>query len=488
MAMSSIKHYAAAATVFLGVAIVCRLISYYVFYDYPRSMDEYAYHYQAQIFAQGKHYLSLEPWQQHLKELYMVVYDNKLFSKYAPGWSFILSTGFIAGDPALVNPLITGLTALFLFLTIAKLTSPKAAFLTSALLMSNIYFLGYGSSYFPHTLVLCLWSIGFYCMVSYAKQPANKWLLAIGIIIGLGWLVRPLDALCLLLTMCLGLLIHHKDTNALRIYKAMFDLNFIAKCFVIAVPATVGLLALFTYNWFLSDCFCVATYKVWDLEFRIMDAKATGFMHNLELITSKYYDGFKKFFLTLLSRHYIDVMGWPFFLLALYGIFLPARQFHVYSIASIVLLVMLYNFHQTIGWPQYGARYWYLSMVPITLFVGYACNTLLKRLGDIFTNLLLLLVVLLQLNNANDHLKKYGFKTSIMLKSYENVKAICPEKSIVFLERKHLKHIGKHDLLRNPLLNGVGPRVMTITRPTAEIIKEHLPDYKLCVVEKPDQF
>ena len=118
-------------------------ISLVVFHNFPFSMDEYNNDYQAEIFAQGKTHLEVPEALAPLKELYMVHQDEKLFSKYAPGYALLLAAGKSLGIPAgLVNPLLSVVTLLLVFLIAKELTSEKNAILVLALLAFNPYFLG----------------------------------------------------------------------------------------------------------------------------------------------------------------------------------------------------------------------------------------------------------------------------------------------------------------------------------------------------------
>ena len=73
-------------------------------------MDEYGYLYQAKIFSQGKLYVQASEIFRPFKEMYMVLQDNKLFSKYPPGFPLVLSIGALIDLTGLINPLLATIT------------------------------------------------------------------------------------------------------------------------------------------------------------------------------------------------------------------------------------------------------------------------------------------------------------------------------------------------------------------------------------------
>ncbi len=152
-----ISAHAGAIAIALASFVLMIAIAYGVFRAYPICMDEYGYVYQAEIFAEGRTHLDapapeLEP----LREMYVIWADGKVFSKYPPGFSLVLSVGVLVGAPAAVNPLIAAFALLLLYVVALRLVGKPYALVIELVVATNPFFLGYAASFFAHTMTLAL--------------------------------------------------------------------------------------------------------------------------------------------------------------------------------------------------------------------------------------------------------------------------------------------------------------------------------------------
>jgi hypothetical protein len=472
--MTAARAYAlllAAVALALGLLAY---ISYVVFQAYPLSQDEYSNIYQAYIFSQGRAWLDIDMRFEPLIEQYMILYKDRLFSKYPPGAAVMLVPGVMLGIPWIINPLISTANVLVLLATLRQLVSPAAAFTAIFLLITNSYFLGYGASYFPQPLSLLMCSIGFWSMLHYMRAPTLRNLALPGIIISLYVFVRPLDAFCLLLASGIALL--HRPL--IEQWKKLLVLGILAAC---------GIFLMFLMNYWLSDCFCIATYPIWNNEFRIIDHKAISFLENVNSIFHEQLFNYIKFAYPNFIRWFLRFIGLPFLVLALAGMMMPGNPLKRMCLVMMFLLVTLYNFHGSLGWPQYGTRYWYPAIVPLTLFVGYGVDYLMKRLDRQKMALLLAPVFIWQGYALHKDLGHYANRNALRNTIKAHIDTVCPPESIVLLSNPTRSPPGWPSFFntgvfgRNFLLEG--PRFYVEYPRKAEEAVKLFPHYSICRYE-----
>lgn len=111
----------------LGIVLVGALlplaIRYGLLHQVPWTDDEGSYRFQAQLLASGRVWIR-SPAMPVFFDNAFLVNDGKMFSQYFLGWPFLLSLGFRIKLPMLVNPLLSGLTALLLGLIAKRRLGP----------------------------------------------------------------------------------------------------------------------------------------------------------------------------------------------------------------------------------------------------------------------------------------------------------------------------------------------------------------------------
>ncbi len=96
---------------FLAIALISRHI-----YDYlPKSEDEAAYLFQAQVFAQNRVTVPTPPLADAFWSPFVIDHEGRRFGKYPPGWPLLLSGGVRLGLPWLVNGGLALLTLALLY-------------------------------------------------------------------------------------------------------------------------------------------------------------------------------------------------------------------------------------------------------------------------------------------------------------------------------------------------------------------------------------
>ncbi|MEI7998517.1 MAG: hypothetical protein WCH62_03315, partial [Candidatus Omnitrophota bacterium] len=357
--------------IIVGFAVLSYM-SLVIFRDYPFCMDEYSCLYQAKIFASGHFYFQAPAHTENiltkLLESHMRFFNGRIFSEYPPGFPFILALAVKFWVPGLINPVLSILTILVIYLMGVQLSGALFALLAVLMMVSNSYFLGYGASYFSQPLSLFLTSLSFFFYLKFKTKRNEMFLNATALSVGLLMLVRPLDALCLWIAVGIAL----RTDKEKKIGESL-------KIFVL-LPA-LGVVILLGYNKILTDHVSLSTFPIFFRMYsHIIDYRLeNNLMVKAGIILGHYFVNLKECFWLLFTRYFLGyfVFWIPLFLLSFIKtkeqsqIFRDFRRiFFIYSF----LLVALYNFQPKYdcpipGWPQYGSRYWYPLIVPMALML-----------------------------------------------------------------------------------------------------------------------
>ena len=173
-----------------GFGLLC-YISLVVFRNHPFSLDEYNYLYQAEIFSSGHISLHFNKDLLALFEKHTVFVNGNLFSKYPPGFSFILVPGVKLGVPGLINPLLSSAALVLIYLMADQLVGSLYALFAALLIISNSYFLGYAASYFSQPSSMFLLSLTLFLYLRYKIIQKTQYLFAAALAVSCATIVRP---------------------------------------------------------------------------------------------------------------------------------------------------------------------------------------------------------------------------------------------------------------------------------------------------------
>lgn len=467
------------AVILLAAAFaVYAAISLGVFRDYPFSMDEYNYRYQAEIFASGRLHVDAPPWSGPLIETHTLFVGGKVSSKYPPLFSVILTPTVLLGVSGLVNPLISVISLYILFLILGRLFEKRIAGITCAIAATNIYFVGYAASYFAQslTLLLCLLSLLF-LMRHFEKPSSSNILLSAVFLAGLV-LTRPLDAV-----------LHVFFLAVITFAKLKWSREFFKTCVVLGAGIALGTLLLMTYNHVQSGSFALAGYPLWEKEFTVNPRGAS--------IWANYLQNGRKFFGLLLGRYFLSPLGAGAIALCLAGVLFGRSVWARGGLLYLLAFILAYNFHSQNGWPQYGSRYWYPGWIGIALMTAAGVRALeggLSRSASVsrFLPAVLTLLLVSQVYWSGAALMNYRSRFDYIFRMREIAESHCPEQSIIPLEklvRKYQRAAPPYavilDLRRNPFLNG--SRLYVNSEASARELERQLPGYHVCTSEFADE-
>jgi len=476
----AIKPKIVLAILLILIFITLALITYFPFHNYPYCMDEYNYLYQAKIFAKGKLFIEVPEKFESFRELYMVLKDNKLFSKYPPGFPLVLSIGALLNITGLINPLVALITLITLYFFVKTLLGTKYGLLSVILMSTTPYFLGYSASYFSHPTSLLLTTLIFFSVRKYELTSKEIYLFLLGIFSGYSFLTRPLDSFCVLVPSyfyLMYLLYRRKDLK-----KASYP-----------IFTFITIFALFlTYNYILTGKISIATYPIVTGEFRIVDPHTEGFFENSKSISISYIKNGFKYMPKLLFRYLIIPTALFVPLFAIFGFFKFKSKWKWILILNFLMLIFLYNFHGGKGWPQYGARYYYSGFISLVILATVGFKHFIEMLEKKRQIMQLVIIVLCtHLVFSFIAIKQYSYRFKILLAFTENVINSCPDNSIVILRKKIdntvkpkcfriPSFVDLRDAKRNPFMNSA--RLITLNDRHLDLhqIKSNFPNHSIC--------
>lgn len=173
-----------------AVAAMLALISYQ---SHPHVPDEVVYLLQAQYFAEGRLTLPLPPVPEAF-DVDLMSYDaTRWFSPVSPAWPAILAIGVVIGVPWLVNPVLGGVNLLLAYRLLLALFPRRTARIAVVLLAVSPWNLFMAMNFMPHTATLTCALAAAVAVARLRRDPRLRWALVGGFFLGMVGLIRPLE-------------------------------------------------------------------------------------------------------------------------------------------------------------------------------------------------------------------------------------------------------------------------------------------------------
>lgn len=457
-------------------------IAYLPFHNYPYCMDEYNYLYQAKIFSQGKLFIKVPEIFEPFREQYMVLKDDKLFTKYPPGFPLILSIGVLLNTTGLINPLIATITLIILYSFLKSFLGPKYGLLSVILMSTTPYFIGYSASYFSQSTALLMTTLIFFLVRKYEVTSKDLYLPLIGLVAGYSFLTRPLDSFCVLVPSYIYLAyILYKGKNVKKVSSSIFTFSII-------------LVVLLIYNYLLSGKISIAAYPAFKTDFPILIQDTGGVFQSLVTRLKVYITSGFHNIPTLLIRFLLIPSALFIPLFAIFGFFKFKSKWKWVLLSNCLMLIFLYNVHNTTGWPQYGARYYYSGFISLVIPATIAFKHLIEMLKN--KNLIFYFLTLVLCTHCIFSLiavREYSYRFKIRLAIDKDIKNKYPENSIIILNPKAVENPVKSNCLRiasfvdlggemrNPFMNTSTSRLITLNYRRLDLnqIKSHFLNHSI---------
>ncbi len=365
---------AAAAT-----TLACALLAAFAYERHPHVPDEVAYLLHARYLAAG-HLAMQPPPVPEAFELDLMRYEpERWYSPVPPGWPAILAIGVRLGAPWLVNPVLAGIGVLLAFGVAVRLYDRPTARWAAALMSVSPWYLFLGMSFMTHMASFALALASVRAVLRWRDGGGASWLAAAGVAAGGVSLVRPLEGVAVAGFLGLAILWLARGRGP-WIPAAAFGLS------AIAAGA-----AVFPYNASLTGS---------PTRFPIMEytealygpgANALGFGPDRGLG----WTGLDPFpghgprdvvVNTLLNGYAINIelFGWATGAVAvLVGLTWLRRRSpaDLAVLAALATPIALHAFYWFAGGPDFGARYWFLTLAPLILLTARGVSAPGERVG-----------------------------------------------------------------------------------------------------------
>ena len=361
----------------IWVTVISALLGYLSYQWHPHITDEVAYLYQARFLANGSITLPAPPVPQAFDIYLMEIIGNRWWPATPPGWPALLAIGVRLGVPGLVNPVLAGLNILLVYLLLDELYDRRSARLAVFLLCFSPWFVFMGMNFMTHMATLTFALIAAVAVIQARKSQKAWWGFIAGAAVGAGSLVRPLDGL--IVAICIGRWI-------IGIGGKRLSFNGIA---LFALGALLVGSIVFPYNNSITGnplTFPLNAYL--DRHFgpgrnSLGFGPNKGFGWPVQPFTG--HSPLGAMINSNLNTFSIDIelFGWGIGSLLFVALFLFSGSLCKSDFLLIFLCLanyIPYFFYYYSGGPDFGARYWFLMLIPLIALTIRGIQHLQKKL------------------------------------------------------------------------------------------------------------
>ncbi|RPH71754.1 MAG: phospholipid carrier-dependent glycosyltransferase [Myxococcaceae bacterium] len=182
-----------AALVIVVAGVFYALLARVALQGYPYSGDEYSTVLQAEGFARGALKARAPPFADWARVDHVII-DEFVRSKYPPGTAALLAPGVRAGVPWLVTPLEAMLTLVAFWFASRVVFDERRAFLAVAFLATMPLFAYQAATFLSHVPTLLFGALAMLAVARWGRSRRDGWLVLFGFSVGCVFLIRPVDA------------------------------------------------------------------------------------------------------------------------------------------------------------------------------------------------------------------------------------------------------------------------------------------------------
>ncbi len=346
----------------LWVTVFASVLCFLSYQRHPHVPDEVLYLFQARYMVKGLLTIPAPPVPEAFS-FYMIPYESQSwYSIFPPGWPAVLALGVQMGVTWLVNPVLAGLNILLTYILFKEIFDRRTARLAVLLLCFSPWHIFMAMSFMSHTFTLTCALVSA-VTITYAKKTGKcLWSLLSGFSVGMVSLVRPLDGVIVAGILGLGAI----GIGARR-------LKFSAVLSFIIGTIMVGAI-IFPYNMQITGHPTSFPLTAYYEEYFGPKANALGFGPERGLrwaIDS--FSGHSPFEalinanLNITSLNY-ELFGWSTGSLIIIALLLFSRKMRKSDYLMLIIILAIaatYSLYWFSGGPDFGARYWYLMLVPL---------------------------------------------------------------------------------------------------------------------------
>jgi hypothetical protein len=364
----------------LGTVVVTAGLSVVIYERVPHVPDEIIYLLHARYFAEGRLDIPLPPVPGGF-DVDLLYYDTtRAFGTLPPGWPAVLAVGVKLGSPWLVNPVLTGVCVVLLYILARMIDGERTARLAALLFAASPWVLFLGMSLMTHTASLAC-ALAAAIGVAAAKRRSAWWPTALaGIGVGAVSLMRPLEGLALALVLGVWSLTARAGAAIWRLAPAAaltlstVAVGSIARWYNAALTGSASRFPIMMYN----DLYYAPGAN--DLGFGPNRGQGWSGLdpwpgHGLrDVILNTVLNG---------TGLQTEVFGWGMgSLTAIFALLLIRRLSRLDGslAATVVFVAAIHSLYFFSGGPDFGARYWFLAVVPLVLLTSRGATTAAREL------------------------------------------------------------------------------------------------------------
>jgi len=345
------------------VTIVAAILSIVSYERHPHIPDEVAYLLNAKYFADGMLYMPAPPVPEAFDVDLMQLTPTQWFSSMPPGWPAILAIGARVNLPWLINPILAGIAVILAHAFLRELYPRRTARLALLLLCVSPWYVFMGMNFMTHIFSLTGALLAATGAGRLIRTGRLRWGWLAGVAIGTLSLTRPLEGLLMAMMLAFWSLASRRGRHRV-----------VGSVCIAAGSIVVGALNL-PYNKALTGrmtelpltAYVSTHYATRSNNLGFGPERGWGWTGLDPFPGHDLKDAVINAALNL-SAVNVELFGWAcgslvFILVLFSGKLKPSDYKMLASILAIVGFLSLYWFS---GGPDFGARYWFLMIVPLS--------------------------------------------------------------------------------------------------------------------------
>jgi hypothetical protein len=343
------------------VFVVCGLLNLLSYQRHPHVPDEVSCVIQARYFAAGMIAMPEPPAPEAFDLELMTIDAGKWYSPFPPGWPALLAAGYLTGTPWLVNPFLAACSLALAYALLEGMYGLAAARLGTLLLCASPWFLFMGMNFMTHTASTAFALAAGVAVMRFRRRGTPAWLAGAGAASSAVGYIRPLEgAIVILLLGC-------------WLVRSLPPRRAAAAVTLFAAAAGLCSLPHLAYNKRLTGS--ATTFPVmyhfdkyfWPKSNALGFGPERGFGWPLDPYRGHSpRDGVINANLSAFGLN-TELFGWASGSLWLLAAFLVSGRCSASDRAMLAVMAAVFTaqfFYWYHGGPEFGARYWYLMLVP----------------------------------------------------------------------------------------------------------------------------